>query len=103
MTVLEECHHMFHGEKVAFGTLAQLVLENEPQDEIIRLIQFYKTLGLPTTLKDLGMDKSKTDRIMMFAKASCVEGETIHNMPFEIKAEDVYSAILVADELGSIQ
>lgn len=26
-TVLEECHHMYHGEKVAFGTLTQLVLE----------------------------------------------------------------------------
>ena len=25
-TVLEECHHMYHGEKVAFGTLTQLVL-----------------------------------------------------------------------------
>ena len=101
MTVLDECHHMFHGEKVAFGTLVQLALENESQEEIMKLIRFYKTLGLPTTLKDLGVDRSKTDRIMMFAKASCVEGETIHNMPFKVKAEDVYSAILVADELGS--
>ena len=31
-TVLEECHHMYHGEKVAFGTLTQLVLENVPLD-----------------------------------------------------------------------
>ena len=23
-TILEECHHLYHGEKVAFGTLAQL-------------------------------------------------------------------------------
>lgn len=101
MTVLEECHHMFHGEKVAFGTLVQLALENESQEEIMKLVRFYKTLGLPITLKDLGVDSSETDRIMMFAKASCVEGETIHNMPFKVKAEDVYSAILVADELGS--
>ena len=26
-TVLEECHHMYHGEKVAFGTITQLVLD----------------------------------------------------------------------------
>jgi glycerol dehydrogenase len=26
-TILEECHHLYHGEKVAFGTLAQLVLQ----------------------------------------------------------------------------
>lgn len=102
MTVLEECHHMYHGEKVAFGTLVQLALENEDKDKIIELMSFYKTLGLPTTLQDLGVDKTKKDRIMMFAKASCVEGETIHNMPFKVTAEDVYSAILVTDGLGSL-
>ena len=32
-TVLEECHHMYHGEKVAFGTITQLVLENIPQED----------------------------------------------------------------------
>ena len=101
MTVLDECHHMYHGEKVAFGVLIQLVLENESMEEINEIIDFYKELGLPTTLKDLDVDKSKTDRIMMFAKASTVEGETIHNMPFDVTAEDVYSAILVADALGS--
>lgn len=102
MTVLEECHHMFHGEKVAFGTIVQLVLENEKKEKIIKIIRFCKSLGLPTTLKDLGVDHKKTDRIMIFAKASCAADETIHNMPFEIKVDDVYSAILVADQLGSI-
>ena len=34
LTVLEECHHMYHGEKVAFGTITQLVLENVPLEEL---------------------------------------------------------------------
>lgn len=101
MTVLDECHHMYHGEKVAFGVLVQLVLENESLEEINRLISFYKEIELPTNLKDLQVDKTKTERIMMFAQASVAEGETIHNMPFPVTAEDVYSAILVADALGS--
>ena len=33
-TVLEECHSMYHGEKVAFGTITQMVLENIPADEL---------------------------------------------------------------------
>lgn len=101
MTVLDEAHNMYHGEKVAFGVLIQLVLENESLEELTELIHFYKSIGLPTTLKQLNIDSSKTDRIMMFAEASCAEGETIHNMPFVVTPEDVYSAILVADELGS--
>ncbi len=29
-----DAHHFYHGEKVAFGTLTQLVLENAPVEEI---------------------------------------------------------------------
>ena len=36
-TVLDECHHMYHGEKVAFGTITQLVLENIPAEEVSSL------------------------------------------------------------------
>ena len=39
-TVLPACHHMYHGEKVAFGTLAQLVLENAPMEEIEEVLDF---------------------------------------------------------------
>jgi len=101
MTVLEEAHNMYHGEKVAFGVLVQLVLENESLEEIEKVIKFSKSVGLPTTLKEFNIDKTQTERIMMFAKASVADGETIHNMPFKVTAEDVYGAILLADKLAS--
>lgn len=101
MTALEECHQMYHGEKVAFGTIVQLVLENADLEEIMEIVEFCKSVGLPTNLKDLGVDNTKLDRIMMFAEASCAKDETIHNMPFEVSKEDVYSAILLADKLGN--
>ena len=43
-TVLEECHHMYHGEKVAFGTLTQLVLENVPEEELEDPVDFFTSL-----------------------------------------------------------
>lgn len=54
LTVLEECHHMYHGEKVAFGTLAQLVLENVPHEELEEIIMWCIEVGLPVTLEELG-------------------------------------------------
>lgn len=30
-TVLDECHHMYHGEKVAFGTITQYVQRSKQQ------------------------------------------------------------------------
>jgi glycerol dehydrogenase len=100
LTVLEETHKYMHGEKVAFGTLVHLVLENAPQEEINRIIAYCKSVGLPTCLKDLGITKVTNEKVMAVAKAATAEGETIHNMPFEVSAESVFAAILVADKLG---
>ena len=100
LTILEEGHNMYHGEKVAFGTITQLVLENRCLCEIKKVVDFCKSLGLPTTLAELGMGNVSKERLYEVAKASTAEGETIHNMPFKVTADDVFAAILVADELG---
>lgn len=100
LTVLEETHQKYHGEKVAFGTLVQLVLENESLDQITEVLDFCKQVGLPMTLEQLGLKEVNKNQILEVAKAATLAGETIHNMPFEVSVEDVYAAILVADKLG---
>lgn len=100
-TKLEECHHLLHGEKVAFGTLVQLVLENAPQAEIQEVLTFCRSIGLPTNLYDMGVVKLDNDKLMEVAEASCAEGETIHNMPFAVNASSVYAAILTAHHIGT--
>ncbi|MDF2879924.1 MAG: gldA [Clostridiaceae bacterium] len=101
-TVLEQCHHLYHGEKVAFGTIVQLVLENSPLEEMEEVIGLCLDLDLPVTLEDMGIKEVKEDEIRKVAEATCAEGETIHNMPFKVTADDVYAAILAADALGKL-
>lgn len=100
LTVLEEAHKYFHGEKVAFGTLVHLILENAPAAEFNTVLNYCKSIGLPTCLKDLGVEKVTKEKIMAVAEAACAEGETIHNMPFDISVNEVYAAIMAADEMG---
>lgn len=99
-TVLKQCHHLYHGEKVAFGTLVQLVMENSPIEEIEEVIDFCISVGLPVTLEQMGVKEIIQEEIMEVAKASCAKGETIYNMPFEVTVESVYAAILTADAIG---
>lgn len=99
-TVLEECHHLYHGEKVAFGTLTQLMLENASTEELEKVIFFLMEVGLPVTLEEMGVVDVTPEKIMAVAEASTVEGESIHNMPFPVTADDVYAAILAADAFG---
>lgn len=102
LTVLEECHSMLHGEKVAFGTLTQLILENTNQEELETVLDFCTQMGLPITLVQIGIQDHDDlkEKIMKVAEASCAKGETIHNMPFEVTEEQVYAAIMTADRIG---
>lgn len=99
LTVLEETHKMTHGEKVAFGTLCQLVLENAEQCEIDEVINFCLTVGLPVCLEDLGVEDIG-DRLMTVAEKACIPEESIHSMPFPVNADMVAAAIVTADKLG---
>ncbi|UJF18421.1 glycerol dehydrogenase [Vibrio sp. SS-MA-C1-2] len=101
LTKLEECHHLYHGEKVAFGTLTQLVLENAPLAEINEVIDFCRSVGLPTNLAEMGVKEINMDAMMAVAEASCADGETIHNMPFVVTPEAVLAAMLTANQLGT--
>lgn len=101
LTVLEGTHKMFHGEKVAFGTLVQLVLENAPQEEIDEVIDFCLSVGLPVCLEDIGVDSLTDEELMAVANKACIPEESIHSMPFPVTAKQVAAAILVADKLGS--
>lgn len=100
LTVLKECHSMYHGEKVAFGTITQLVLENIAADELEDIIDWCIELGLPVTLKELGVEEVTEEKLMEVAQAACAENDTLHNMPFEVTPETVCAAIKAADAYG---
>ncbi|MFA6688459.1 MAG: glycerol dehydrogenase [Sphaerochaetaceae bacterium] len=99
-TAIEETHAFYHGEKVAFGTLCQLMLENVETEELEEVVGFCLEVGLPVTLADLGIKTVKPEQIMEVAKLACADTDTLHNMPFPVSPETVYAAIMAADAVG---
>lgn len=91
-----DIHHLTHGEKVAFGTLVQLALEQHSQEEIERYIAFYMDLGLPVTLEDVKLKDASRADILKVGEAATADGETIHD-GFDVTAEEVADAIIAAD------
>lgn len=97
-TVLEETHEVYHGEKVAFGTLTQLVMQND-YDLISEVLAFCKKVGLPITLKEINVTDDSEENIMKAADAAANSG-LMKNMPFPVTADTVYNAIMASDGLG---
>ncbi len=87
-----------HGEMVAMGTLAQLVIEGRP-DEARRVALFFAEVGLPVHLGQLAVDPADAD-----ALDTIVQGASffpfIGNMPMPIDAAVLRAGLLGAHELG---
>ncbi|MEM8716917.1 MAG: iron-containing alcohol dehydrogenase family protein [Cyanobacteria bacterium P01_A01_bin.3] len=92
-----------HGAKVAFGILVQLRLEEILQGRQLaatarqQLLQFYDTIGLPTSLEELriaaltGRD-SIGQSLAAAAQVACAPTSDIHHLPFAVTPE----ALMVA-------
>ena len=95
-----QAHGMYHGEKVAFGVLTQLVLEHAPQEEIDQVLGFMKAVGLPTTFAELGIAEVVEENLRKVAEAACVPTQSTKNLRADITADEVYEAMRRADLLG---
>jgi glycerol dehydrogenase len=87
-----------HGEMVAMGTLAQLMMESR-LDEAERVAEFFATVGLPIHLGQLSLDAGDTSALDVIIEGT-LAFPFIGNMPQPLTAELVRSAVLDAHRLG---
>lgn len=90
-------HKKTHGEKVAFGTLSQLMLEGAGKERFEKYLMFLLRLGLPTTFADLGIENPSDETLLKVGELACADGDTMNRMPFEVTPEDVVAAMRAAD------
>lgn len=72
LTAFPETHTFLHGEKVGYGILVQLAIE-EKWTEIDRLSAFYASLNLPKTLADLNLSYLTDDQLSELAAEVSVD------------------------------
>lgn len=95
-----DIHDLTHGEKVAYGTLVQLVLERKTETEIKKYIDFYNQIDMPTTLEDMHLMDTSFEDLIEVGKLATADGETMENLDPQITAEQVANAILAVDALS---
>lgn len=98
LTMVPSTHKYLHGEKVAFGVVCQMVIENTPTEIVKQVMEFMVEIGLPVTLEQLDVEATR-ENITAIAKKTA-DGPLVHQEPVLITEALVYDAILMADELG---
>ena len=99
LTAAPATYAFFHGEKVAYGLLVQLILEGQSRGVLKQVLRFACEVGLPVTLAEIGLTELPRELLQQVATRATAQGETIHNEPFEVHADMVADAIRAADAL----
>jgi len=96
-----ECKHLMHGEKVGFGIITQLCLDDEGDwDEKLMVIDWLIEVGLPVTFADLSLADVTREKLSPIGEGCAAPGSLSHNHPFKVTARAVIDAMIAADALG---
>ncbi|MFR6673777.1 MAG: iron-containing alcohol dehydrogenase [Enterococcus avium] len=98
IAALPEGEKALHGERVAFGTLCQLVAANYSNEQIMEFLELCTSIELPVSLTDLGIEKNELN-IRKIAEIS-LEAESMQVNPRKLTLIDVISIIKTANLLG---
>src|SRR5260370_34673177 len=60
LTAVPPTHAFLHGEKVAFGVLAQLMLEGKPRSIVDQVLGCSAQVGPPMTLAEIGLAQMRS-------------------------------------------
>jgi glycerol dehydrogenase len=101
LTAAPGTHSYMHGEKVAFGLLAQLILESQPESVVEEVLAFSHSVGLPTTFAAIGIANPGDELLRLVAERATAPGETIHNEPMLVTPQLVLDAMRAADSAGT--
>lgn len=100
LTTAPGTHPYLHGEKVAFGLLTQLMLEDQPKAVVQEVLRFSIAVGLPVTFAEIGLGNPTASLLAAVARRATQPGETIHNEPMPVTAGMVVAAMDAADAAG---
>ena len=104
LTQLQACHHVLHGEKVGFGILVQLRLEERLGGNRLaaqahrQLLPLLRNLGLPVCLEDLGLAQASLNDLQQVCSFACREGSDLHHLPFSVTPGALLEALVGAAE-----
>jgi glycerol dehydrogenase len=100
LTHLPPTRQTLHGEKVAFGILVQLRLEEMVAGNHLaatarqQLLKFYSEIGLPTTLAALGMEQVTLQALQTAAEVACLPNSDLHHLPFPVEPAQLMAAMV---------
>lgn len=100
LTQLQASHGHLHGEKVGFGILVQLRLEEQLGGNRLaaqarrQLLGLFERLGLPCDLGQLGLADASLSELQQVCAFACQRGSDLHRLPFAVGPAELLAALV---------
>lgn len=98
LMTLRGAKERLHGEHVGYGTLVHLAVDRRPVAEVADLAGFLRALGLPVSLRDLGVEGVSDADIDAIAEA-VMASPHIGNLGRVVTGADIAAAIRAVEAL----
>lgn len=99
LSALPETAHQLHGLQVAYGTMVQWQLENRPATFMDEMRTFYRRIGLPMNLRQLGLPRAATDADIHTIASLTLTAPHMRNFHRPLVVQDVAWAIQAVESL----
>ncbi len=96
---LKEASKALHGEKVAFGLVCQLMLENAPDELMQSTLSYLDSLDLPVTMEQFGAECTD-ENLDVIIDHTLYKNALIHREPCTITPAVLKDAIKAANAAG---
>ena len=64
------------------------------------MVRIIKAARLPLTLEDMGLKSFNEAEWRDVARIACAPDDTMNNMPMELTVDDIYNAMVAANEMA---
>ncbi|MBT6204442.1 MAG: glycerol dehydrogenase [Rhodospirillaceae bacterium] len=101
LTAQPETQAALHGELVAWGLLVQLLAEGRDAAFVDDMLGFYREIGLPVRLTDLGLSEPENAVIDAIAQITFDQAPYVANMERKLGAADIAENIRKLEALSA--
>lgn len=96
---IEAGKQYLHGEKVAFGLICELILENAAEDLIFDTVAYLDALNLPVTMEQFDIE-CNDENLNIIVDHTVYKNALVHREPTVITESVVRNAIIAANNYG---
>lgn len=102
LTAVTPWKEKLHGFQVAYANLVQIVLEGRDAGFVDDLIGYYRTIGLPVTLEELGGARPDTEIFETIARLT-LTAPHVHHFPRRLEAQDIVAAMQILEQRHTVK